>query len=74
MSQLELIREVGSSMPDDIFNHKELTLCFDMFEKGFNYSVQKTFKWLQEQKEMVGISFEKDFYERYINFMNGKET
>lgn len=36
---------------------------------GWGEAANATFEWLQKQKELVGISFEKDFYERYKQFM-----
>ena len=36
---------------------------------GYQYAIEETYKWLSMQKELVGISFEKDFYERYKQFM-----
>ena len=37
---------------------------------GYQRAVEETHKWLSMQKELVGISFEKDFYERYKQFMS----
>lgn len=43
------------------------------FNNGWKAAVKATVEWLSEQKELVGISFEKDFYARYKQFMkNGK--
>lgn len=39
------------------------------FNNGWKAAVKATIEWLSEQKELVGISFEKDFYERYKQFM-----
>lgn len=38
-------------------------------ECGWKAATKATAEWLSEQKELVGISFEKDFYERYKQFM-----
>ena len=34
--------------------------------------IEKACKWLKEQDEMIGISFEEDFLERFKNYMKGK--
>ena len=31
--------------------------------------IDKAVKWLKEQEEMVGISFQEDFLERFQNYM-----
>lgn len=38
-------------------------------EYGYQYAAEKTYAWLAAQKELIGISFEKDFYARYKQFM-----
>ena len=35
------------------------------FKKGYNKAVEDAIEWLQNQKEMVGVSFHDDFYERF---------
>lgn len=39
------------------------------FNNGWKAAAKATVEWLSAQKELVGISFEKDFYERYKQFM-----
>jgi hypothetical protein len=34
--------------------------------------IEKAINWLKEQKEMVGISFQEDFIERFKNYMEGE--
>lgn len=40
-----------------------------IFGFGYNKAIKLTIDWLEQQNELVGISFEKDFYERYKQFM-----
>ena len=34
--------------------------------------IEKACEWLKEQDEMVGISFQEDFIERFKNYMKGE--
>ena len=34
--------------------------------------LSKACEWLKEQKEMVGVSFQEDFLERFQNYMKGE--
>ena len=34
--------------------------------------IEKTISWLKEQDEMVGVSFQEDFLERFKNHMKGE--
>ena len=33
--------------------------------------VEKAVQWLKEQNEMIGVSFQEDFLERFKNYMEG---
>ena len=33
--------------------------------------IEKACEWLKEQDEMVGVSFQEDFLERFQNYMKG---
>ena len=39
------------------------------FNNGWKAAAKATIEWLSAQKELVSISFKKDFYERYKQFM-----
>ena len=34
--------------------------------------IEKACEWLKEQDEMVGVSFEEDFIERFKNYIKGE--
>lgn len=34
--------------------------------------IEKAATWLREQEEMVGVSFQEDFIERFKDYMKGK--
>ena len=34
--------------------------------------VKKATKWLEEQEEMIGVSFQEDFLERFQDYMKGE--
>ena len=34
--------------------------------------IEKAISWLKEQNEMVGVSFQEDFLERFQNYMKGE--
>ena len=34
--------------------------------------IEKAVQWLEEQKEMTGISFQEDFIERFKTYMKGE--
>ena len=46
------------------------------FKLGANWQeeqmIDKACEWLKEQDEMVGVSFEEDFIERFKNYMKGE--
>ena len=34
--------------------------------------IEKAISWLKEQNEMIGVSFQEDFLERFKNYMKGE--
>ena len=34
--------------------------------------IKKAISWLKEQNEMIGVSFQEDFLERFKNYMKGE--
>lgn len=34
--------------------------------------IEKACEWLEEQDEMIGVSFQEDFIERFKNYMKGE--
>ena len=34
--------------------------------------IEKAISWLKEQDEMIGVSFQEDFLERFKNYMKGE--
>ena len=48
----------------------------DAFKAGANWQkekiIEKAVEWLKEQNEMIGISFQEDFMERFKNYMKGE--
>ena len=38
-------------------------------EYGYNFAVEKACDWLYAQDELIGISFEEDFFERFREAM-----
>ena len=34
--------------------------------------IEKAVEWLKEQDEMIGVSFQEDFLERFKNYMKGE--
>ena len=41
--------------------------------KKANYAfIEKAIGWLKEQEEIIGVSFQEDFLERFQNYMKGE--
>ena len=36
--------------------------------------IEKAISWLKEQNEMIGVSFQEDFLERFKDYMKGEEV
>lgn len=57
--------------PDDIWLSKRSG------ENDIEYTqtdafIEKAVSWLKEQEEMIGVSFQEDFLERFQNYMKGE--
>ena len=50
----------------------EYDVAIEAVKKANNAFIEKAVKWLKEQEEMVGISFQEDFIERFQNYMKGE--
>ena len=59
-----IINENGSVSEEYRYRH-----FINRMQESF---IEKACEWLKEQDEMVGISFEEDFIERFKNYMEGK--
>lgn len=44
----------------------------EAFVKGWHKAVELACDWLKEQGEMIGVSFQEDFLERFKNYMEGE--
>lgn len=58
------LRDGWDAQPSEVFTNIEYTRT-DAF-------IEKAISWLKEQDEMIGISFEEDFIERFKKYMKGK--
>lgn len=46
--------------------------CMQMAEWKEKQMIEKAVEWLKEQEELIGVSFQDDFLERFQNYMKGE--
>lgn len=44
----------------------------EYLDEGYNEATRKAIEWLKEQDEIIGVSFQEDFLERFKNYMKGE--
>lgn len=57
--------------------HYHMACSNNEFKESIEYVrtdafIEKACEWLKEQNEMIGVSFQKDFLERFQNYMKGE--
>lgn len=51
---------------------KMYDVCCEMAEWKEKQTIEKAVEWLKEQEELIGVSFQDDFLERFQNYMKGE--
>lgn len=69
----ELARKHQGTMTDAQYIQMQYALE-DMCEWKEEQMVEKVIEWLKDQKEMIGVSFEDDFYIRFKQAMKQQKS
>ena len=73
MTREELVKQKAQEVTSSGEFSPSLTECFIAgAEWEHKRLVKKACEWLKEQDEMVGVSFEEDFIDRFKNYMKGE--